>query len=293
VHPVFFHIRSLLIPSYGAMSAVGVLLGLILAQRTARIVGLNTGKVWNLCVAGLFSALIAQRLLLVLLNWSDIRLHPQWMLALSMIQHPLLTGAGALSGVGMAAFYALRGGMPLAATADALAAPLSLGLAFEQFGALFAGSGFGTETTARWAVTYSEPLAARWSGTPLGVPLHPVQVYAALAFLTLSLWLLVLLPARRQQGDIAGLWLVGAGVTVFITEFWRDREGRGSLLHGALNGPQAAAILFVIAGALVMLQRRLQEIEQDQKQPEADLQRKAPGTGLDRTISAENEANHG
>jgi phosphatidylglycerol:prolipoprotein diacylglycerol transferase len=158
---------------------------------------------------------------------------------------------------------------------------------------LFAGSGFGTETTARWAVTYSEPLAARWSGTPLGVPLHPVQVYAALAFLTLSLWLLVLLPARRQQGDIAGLWLVGAGVTVFITEFWRDREGRGSLLHGALDGPQAAAILFVIAGALVMLQRRLQEIEQDQKQPEADLQRKAPGTGLDRTISAENEANHG
>jgi phosphatidylglycerol---prolipoprotein diacylglyceryl transferase len=275
------------------MSAVGVLLGLVLAQRTARIVGLNTSKVWNLCIVGLFSALITQRLLLVLLNLSDIRLHPQWMLALSMIQHPLLTGAGAAVAVGMATCYALRGGMPLAATADALAAPLSLGLAFEQFGTLFAGSGFGIETTVRWAVTYTNPLAARWSGTPLGVPLHPVQAYAALAFVTLSLLLLVLLPARRQQGDIAGLWLLGAGVIVFITEFWRDPEGRGSLLHGALDGPQAAAILFVIAGALAMLQRKGKETEQDQKQPEAELQRKAPGTELDRTIRAENEANHG
>ncbi len=35
----------------------------------------------------------------------------------------------------------------------------------------------------RWAVIYTSPLAARWSGTPLGIPLHPVQGYAALAFL--------------------------------------------------------------------------------------------------------------
>ena len=76
--------------------------------------------------------------------------------------------------------------MPMLASADALAPPLAVGLAFEQFGALLAGSGFGTETRVRWAVIYSHPLAARWSGTPLFIPLHPVQAYAALGFLTLS-----------------------------------------------------------------------------------------------------------
>lgn len=261
MHPVLFHIGPIVIPAFGVMSALGVVLGLFLAQRTARIEGVNTGKVWNLCIVGLFSVVITQRLLLLLLNWSDILLHPQWMLALSMIHHPLLTGAGAAAGVGVAAFYARRNKMPLAATADALAAPLSLGLAFEQLGALLAGSGYGTETGVRWAVTYTNVLAARWSGTPLGIPLHPVQAYAALAFLTLSILAMVWLPARRQHGDVAGLWLIGAGVVIYITEFWRDAEGRGTLLSGALDGPQAVAILFVAAGAIILKERRDARIE--------------------------------
>lgn len=237
------------------MSALGVLLGLFLAQRTARIVGVNAAQVWNLCIVGLFSALIVQRLLLVALNWSAIRLHPQWMVALSMIHHPLLTGVGALAGTGAAAFYAHRNRMPLAATADALAAPLALGLAYEQAGALLAGSSYGTTTAVRWAVTYTNPLAARWSGTPLGIPLHPVQAYAGLAFLTLSLLLLVCLPARKQSGDVAGMWLLGMGVAIYVTEMWRDTEGRGALLRGAIDVPQLMAVLFVLAGGLVLKER--------------------------------------
>jgi phosphatidylglycerol:prolipoprotein diacylglycerol transferase len=256
VLPVLFHIGSIFIPAYGAASALGVLLGLFLAQRTARIAGVNAAQVWNLCIVALFTVLIVQRLLLVVLNWSDLRRRPQWMLAISMIHHPLLTGAGALAGVGSAALYARRQRMPLAATADALAAPLALGLACEQLGALLAGSGYGTETGARWAVTYTDPLVARWSGTPLGIPLHPVQAYAALAFLTLSVLLMVWLPMRRQQGDVAGLSLLGMGVTVYMTELWRDPEGRGVVLGGALDGPQVAAIVLVLAGALVLLDRK-------------------------------------
>jgi phosphatidylglycerol:prolipoprotein diacylglycerol transferase len=246
----------LLVPSYGALSALGVLLALFLAQRTARIAGLNPAQVWTLCVVGLFAALAGQRLLLVAVNWSDLWRHPGWMLAIAMIHHPLLAAAGALAGAGSAAAYARWRQMPLAATADALAAPLALGLAFEQLGALMAGSGYGTETAVRWAITYTNPLVARWSGTPLGIPLHPVQAYAALAFLTLSLLLLLGLPARRRPGDMAGLWLLGTGVVIYVTELVRDTEGRGTMLHGALDGPQAAAILFVLAGGFVLLERK-------------------------------------
>ena len=135
---------------------------------------------------------------------------------------------GAVFAAAAALFYARWQRMPLRNTADALAAPLALGLAFEQFGALLAGSGYGTETTVRWAIIYTNPLAARWSGAPLGVPVHPVQAYAALAFLTISISLLVWLPCRRQQGDIAGIWLIATGAAVYFTEFWRDPEGRGS-----------------------------------------------------------------
>jgi phosphatidylglycerol:prolipoprotein diacylglycerol transferase len=256
VHPVLFHIGAILIPAYGALAALGVVAGLFLAQRTARIAQLNPGQVWNLCIVALFAALVGERLLLVLMNWSELRLHPSWMLGLAMIHHPLLVAAGALVGLVCATVYACWLRLPLAATADALAAPVALGLAFEQIGGLMAGSGYGTETAVRWAVTYTNPLAARWSGTPLGIPLHPVQAYAALAYLTLSVLLLVWLSARRQQGDVAGMGLMGIGVAIFITELWRDPEGRGVVLGGALDGPQIAAIALVMAGALVLLERK-------------------------------------
>jgi phosphatidylglycerol:prolipoprotein diacylglycerol transferase len=260
VYPVLFHIGAVLIPAYGAVTALGVLLALFLAQRTAGIGGLDAGRVWNLCVVALFAALVGSRLLLVVLNRTELRLHPSWMLGLAMIHHPLLAAFGALAAGVAAAIYGRWQGLPLAATADALAAPAALGLAFEQWGALLAGSGYGIETgtgvAAHWAVTYSNRLAALWSGAPLGVPLHPVQAYAALAFLTLSVFLLVWLPNRRQPGDVAGLLLLGAGGAIFLTEFWRDTEGRGAALRGALDGPQLAAVALVVAGGLAMMERK-------------------------------------
>jgi phosphatidylglycerol:prolipoprotein diacylglycerol transferase len=260
VHPVLFHIGSLLIPSYGASAAVGVLLALFLAQRTARSAGVAPNQVWNLCIIALFTALAGSRLLLVALNFTALRVHPRWLLALAMIHHPLLAAFAAVAAAVAALLYGRWQRMPFWATADALAAPLALGLAFEQLGALLAGSGYGIEAgtglAARWAVTCTNPLAALWSGVPLGVALHPVQAYAALAFLTLAALLLVWLPQRRQQGDAAGLFLMGAGVAIYFTEFWRDPEGRGTLLGGALDGPQAAAVPMVVAGALLLLERK-------------------------------------
>lgn len=261
MHPVLFHIGPLLIPSYGAFAALGVLLALMLAQRTARIAGIAPAHIWNLCIVALFAALVGSRLLLIALNWRDVTQHPMWMMGLATIHHPLLVAAGVLLGGAAAFLYAHRNHLPLRATADALAAPIALGLACEQLGALLAGSGFGTDARIPWAVTYTNILAARWSGAPLGIPVHPVQAYAAIAFLTLSVLLLVLLPARRQPGDNAGVALIGASLTVFITEIWRDWEGRGSLLHGALDGPQLAAIVMLIAGALLLREGATTPIE--------------------------------
>ncbi len=292
MHPVLFHIGAFVIPSYGALSALGVVLALFLAQRTARMAQVNAAQVWNLCVIAVFAALAGQRLLLIAVNWSDLRRYPGWLLAIAMIHHPMLAAAGALAGVAAAAAYVRRKRMPLAATADALTAPLALGLAFEQLGALLAGSGFGVATSVRCAVTYTNPLAARWSGTPLGVPLHPVQAYAALAFLTLSIFLLIWLPTRRRAGDVAGLGLMGAGVAVYITELWRDSEGRGTLLGGALDGLQAAAVLLVLAGAFVLLERK-RPVEDRGLPPFRQEESERMGHGAFAEPRAGREANHG
>lgn len=255
MHPVLFHIGAIVIPSYGAMAALGILLALTLALRTSKYAGVNPNQLWNLCIVALFSAIAGSRILLVLLNWTVVRSHPAWLLGLAMIHHPLLAAIGAFFALAVGVPYARWQRLPLSSTADALAAPLALGLAFEEIGALLAGSGYGIETDVHWAVVYTHPLVARWSGAPLFVAVHPVQAYAALAFLLIALVLFFGTPHRRQQGDIAGFALVLAGAAIYLTEFWRDPEGRGSLLHGALDGPQIAAIALVIAGALVLRER--------------------------------------
>ena len=237
------------------MAAVGVLAGLLLALRTARVAGVSPGHVWNLCVVAVCAALVCERLLLVAANWSALRSHPAWTLGLAMIHHPLLAGAGTVAALLCALWYARRHRMPLAATADALAAPLSVGLTFEQLGALLAGSGYGTGSAAPWAVTYTSALASLWSGTPLGMPLHPVQAYAALAFLALAVIAVAWLPRRKREGDVAGAWLMLAGAAIYMTELWRDPEGRGVVLKGALDGPQIAAIAMVLVGAVVLRER--------------------------------------
>lgn len=256
MHPVLFKFGALLIPSYGALAAAGVLVALVLAQRTARTAGVSPAQVWNACVIALFTALLGSRILLVAVNWGELKRHPMWMLGLATIHSPWLAGAGVLIG-GLAAFGYMRWQhQPVLATLDALAAPLACGLALEQVGALLAGAGFGTETSVPWAIVYAHPLALRWSGTPLGVRLHPVQAYAALAYATVAVLLLVGMPLRRQAGDVAGVGLVGMGVSVYVTELWRDPEGRGQLLKGALDAPQVAAIVLVLLGAWILLERK-------------------------------------
>jgi prolipoprotein diacylglyceryltransferase len=71
---------------------------------------------------------------------------------------------------------------------------------------------------------------------------------------------LLWLPKRRQHGDITGIFLMSAGVALFITEFWRDPIGRGAIFGGFLKGPQAAAVMLVLVGAVLLLERDSQRI---------------------------------
>jgi hypothetical protein len=78
---------------------------------------------------------------------------------------------------------------------------------------------------------------------------------------------------------------MGAGVAMYVTEIWRDAEGRGSLLRGALDGPQVAAILFVLAGGLVLRERKAAEHEKAAEN--------AKGLGHEEAQGHESELNHG
>ena len=255
MYPVLFHAGPIVVPSYGVLAALGILLALALLLRTSRLAGLNPNPLWNLSIVALFAALVGSRLVLLVLNWTIVRTHPAWLLELAMVHHPLLTGIGSAFALATAVPYARAQHLPLRSTLDAFAAPVTLALSCDQLGALLQGSGYGTETTARWAVVYTHSLAAQWSGAPLFVPVHPVQAYAALAFLAIAVALTLWMPHRRRSGDITGAALLAIAAAIYFTEFFRDPEGRGSMLNGAIDGPQLASIVLVLLGALLLFDR--------------------------------------
>lgn len=267
MHPVLAHIGRLIVPSYGVAVALGVLAALTLAQWTARRCGLGLEKgprhAWNLIVLAVFSAIAVERLLLIVMNLSDLKHHPQWLLAIAMVHHPMLAAVGAVAGMLAIFFYTRWAHLSLLAVLDALAAPLCLGIVFEQAGALLAGSGYGREVTNpnTWSITYSSQLAAVWSGAPLGVPVYPVQGYTALALLLLTLWLCLWLARSHREGEIAGGSLIGLGIILFLSEGYRDWEGRGVLFDGAQKNPlfdlpQLAAVALILIGAALLLEWR-------------------------------------
>ena len=64
-----------------------------------------------------------------------------------------------------------------------------------------AGCCYGKPTQVAWAVTFTDPAAAMNVGTPLGVPLHPTQLYESLAGLVI---LVMLLVTERRGTPYAG-----------------------------------------------------------------------------------------
>ena len=64
-------------------------------------------------------------------------------------------------------------------------------------------------------------------------------------------------------GRPGGMALMGMGVAIYITELWRDTEGRGAMFGGALDGPQVGAIALVLVGALILLERKAPETKDE------------------------------
>jgi phosphatidylglycerol:prolipoprotein diacylglycerol transferase len=106
-----------------------------------------------------------------------------------------------------------------------------------------------------WGIVFTDPFAAANVGTPLGIPLHPTQLYEAAAEFVI---LVVLLTIERKGRPYAGrtfwLYMLLYAVSRFVIEFYRGDE-RGAV--GVLSTSQFISVLLapLAVGMLVYLAR--------------------------------------
>jgi phosphatidylglycerol:prolipoprotein diacylglycerol transferase len=152
----------------------------------------------------------------------------------------------------LAGFTVRRYRLSVWATADMYAPGIALGHVVGRLGCLLAGCCYGRPTGLPWGLTFTDPVAASNVGTPLGVPLHPTQLYDAGAELLI---LAVLLIFERRGRTFAGrtfwLYVLLYAISRFIVEIYRG-DPRG-LVFG-MSTSQFVSLL-VLPIALVMLIR--------------------------------------
>jgi phosphatidylglycerol:prolipoprotein diacylglycerol transferase len=252
VHPRLFQFGSIAIPTSAVFTAIAIVAALFTARATARRLEIDPEKIWDLSIIGVLTALFGPRLILIFTNWNEFLAHPLWLIGVLRVRSEVATVGGIAVAIAITCAFVFFTRMPFRRTLDALAPSLALGLAIASLGAFAGGSDFGTPTNLPWAITYTTRLASLWNGAPLGTPLHPVQIYAALAELCIFALLLAMIAKQEtwkiRDGEMMGAWLFFCGVSSFLLNFLR-----GDLVANDFLPAQILAACMTVAGGLLCL----------------------------------------
>src|SRR6266498_1126835 len=227
MYPRLLELGPITVYTYGVLLAAAYLLGLQLARDRAKNRGLDANRVLDLGIYIIISALLGAKLLLLITDFKSFTADPRELLTLARSGGVFY--GGLIVAVVVALWYIRRVGLPLWTTCDVFAPGIALGHVVGRFGCLFAGCCYGKPTTKPWGMTFTDPFAAANVGTPLGVPLHPTQLYEAAAeFLILMLLLATERRGKPFPGRTFWLYMLLYAISRFIIEFYRG-DDRGTV----------------------------------------------------------------
>jgi len=209
MHPVLLRIGAFEITSFGAMVAIGALVGLWILRRELHRSKLPADAL-DAAVAGLVGGLTGAKLL-----WVGEHFREEPVLDLLLSRGGMSWFGGFIGGVlaGVAVMQWKR--LPKIAVLAAATPALAFGHLIGRIGCFLVGDDYGKPSDLPWAVAFPQGLP------PTTVPVHPTQLYEALGLGALG-WML--LRWRHQGVDdvvVLGRYLVAAGALRFGIEFIR------------------------------------------------------------------------
>jgi phosphatidylglycerol:prolipoprotein diacylglycerol transferase len=157
---------------------------------------------------------------------------------------------GLIGAIAAAVVLIRKKGIPFWTLVDAAAPCVALGQAIGRLGCFSAGCCWGREAHVPWAVTFTNPIAERNVGVPLGIPLHPTQLYESVGTAILCV-LLIKLERRRFPGETFARYLLGYAVLRGTIEIFRG-DPRGTVLS-TVSTSQFIAVLGILAALAIFV----------------------------------------
>jgi phosphatidylglycerol---prolipoprotein diacylglyceryl transferase len=249
MHPILFEIAGFPVYTYGLLLAAAYLVGLQFALVRGRARGLDPNRIMDLGIWIIISALVGAKLLLLIVDRDKFSLTASGIM--DLVRSAGVFYGGLIAAVAVALWYLWRYRMPMWTVTDVFAPGIALGHVIGRLGCLFAGCCFGRPTTMPWAITFHNEFAHQNVGTPLGIPLHPTQLYEAGAeLLILGLLLVLERRGRAYPGRTFWTYMLLYGISRFIIEMYRG-DPRGMV--GTLSTSQFVSILIVPLASFMLL----------------------------------------
>jgi phosphatidylglycerol---prolipoprotein diacylglyceryl transferase len=257
MHPRLLTTPVYTIRTFGVLLATAYLVAYWWMLREGKRERLDVEALGSLGMWAIVGAIVGARVLMI------VRSLPEYIAAPSQILSPsLLVAAGDFYGgfigalVASAFFFRRNPQLPFWKAADVCAPAIALGQAIGRIGCLMAGDDYGSPTSVPWAVTFTDPDAASIGGAPLGVPLHPVQLYESIVCLILFVILVRLLRHKRFDGEVILAYTFLYAIARFILEFFRGDADRGFVFGGLLSTSQFIALILAPIAVLLWARRR-------------------------------------
>lgn len=256
MYPELFRIGSFPVNTYGVLLALAFLMALFVSARLGQRDGLQRERVFDLGLWMLLGGLVGSKLLLMVVE-PEYAGNLRQLLSLDFLRSGGVWYGGFLGALGAGLLLIRRYKLPLAKTLDAFAPGVAIGQAIGRQGCFAAGCCWGEPTTLPWGVEFTER-GHEITGVPLGVHLHPTQLYESFAALLIFFFLLWLHRRKRFAGQVIAAYAVLYGVTRFLIEFVRDDPrgdvaGLTSLTH--LSTSQLISLLVVVGGLVFLFLR--------------------------------------
>ena len=231
---VAFTIFGIDVMWYGVLIATGMLIGIALAIREAKRVGISEDDVLNIAIIAIPVAIICARLYYVIFSWDYYSQNPGEVF--NIRGGGLAIHGGLIGGILTGFIYAKVKKLDFFKTADAVMVGMPLAQAIGRWGNFINGEAHGGPTSLPWGIMVD------------GVKVHPTFLYESIWDFGIFLFIMFYMRKKKTyEGEVIVSYITLYSIGRFFIEGLRT----DSLMFGPIRMAQFISLVGVVGGLVL------------------------------------------
>ena len=231
---VAFTIFGIDVMWYGVLIATGMLIGIALAVREAKRVGISEDDVLNIAIIAIPVAIICARLYYVIFSWDYYSQNPGEIF--NIRGGGLAIHGGLIGGILTGFIYAKVKKLDFFKTADAVMVGMPLAQAIGRWGNFINGEAHGGPTSLPWGIMVD------------GVKVHPTFLYESIWDFGIFLFIMLYMRKKKTyEGEVIVSYITLYSIGRFFIEGLRT----DSLMFGPIRMAQFVSLVWVVGGLVL------------------------------------------